>query len=409
MKVKEENVPVLRFPGFDGEWADNKISRLFKIKAGGDIEQSHVSDIKTDRFKYPIYANAKKLKGFYGFSDLYKFSPSVITIAGRGVNIGIAHVRTHKFYPIVRLLILIPKGKASVFFFEYAFNRMNIFIESTGVPQLTAPQLSTYHVAFPTLPEQQKIASFLTAVDSKIEQLGKKKALLEQYKKGMMQKLFSQELRFKDEQGNEFPEWETKYFGELYEFKATNSFSRNQLNYETGQVRNIHYGDIHTRFKPQFELFREDVPFINPDVNLDNISDDKFCKEGDLVIADASEDYEDIGKTIEIVSLDGAKVLAGLHTLLARSSTNCIYIGYSSYMMVSSSVRKQIKLIAQGAKVLGISGKRMEKIKVPIPHKEEQRKIATFLSSIDKKINLITTELEKAQTFKKGLLQQMFV
>ena len=219
--------------------------------------------------------------------------------------------------------------------------------------------------------------------------------LLKQYKKGMMQKLFSQELRFKDEQGNDFPDWEFKHFSYFYEFKYTNSFSRDKLNYVAGQVRNLHYGDIHTKFKPRFELSHEDVPFINPDVYLASIAEDKYCREGDLVIADASEDYTAIGKTIEIISLNGEKVLAGLHTLLARLLNNEIYIGYGAYMMLCKSVREQIKIIAQGIKVLSISTGRMEKIKIPIPSYAEQQKIADFLSALDKKIDLITNKLNQ--------------
>jgi type I restriction enzyme S subunit len=103
------NVPQLRFPEFSGEWIEKKLGNIFKITAGGDIDKKNVSEIKNEIFQYPIYANAEKNKGFYGYSDLYKIDEGVITVAGRGVNLGIAHARNHKFYPIVRLLVLNPK------------------------------------------------------------------------------------------------------------------------------------------------------------------------------------------------------------------------------------------------------------------------------------------------------------
>lgn len=143
--------PKLRFSEFNEDWKDKELGNIFKITAGGDIGKENVSQIKNEIFKYPIYANAEKNKGFYGYSDIYKVVENVITVAGRGVNIGIAHARDHKFYPIVRLLVLIPKKNENIYFFEYQINRLNLFKESTGVPQLTAPQVSGYKVFYPQL------------------------------------------------------------------------------------------------------------------------------------------------------------------------------------------------------------------------------------------------------------------
>lgn len=214
--------PKLRFPEFKGNWNKDKLGNLFNISAGGDIKQEFVSHVKNEIFKYPIYANAEKNKGFYGYASIYKIEEEVITIAGRGVNIGIAHSRKEKFYPIVRLLVLKPKAKTSVDFFEYAINNFDIVAESTGVPQLTAPQISNYEIYYTDFNEQTRIANFLSAVDEKLNLLKEKKALLEEYKKGMMQKIFPStssgqvpEIRFKDDNGGEFGDWEEKSLGEV--------------------------------------------------------------------------------------------------------------------------------------------------------------------------------------------------
>ena len=202
--------------------------------------------------------------------------------------------------------------------------------------------------------------------------------------------------------------WTTKLYGDVYSFYSTNSFSRDMLNYESGLVYNIHYGDIHTKFSTMFKLNKELVPLINTDVDLSKFSEDKYCKEGDLVIADASEDYADIGKTIELVGLNNERVLAGLHTFLARPNKYEMAKGFAGYLMQSWKVRKQVMVIAQGTKVLGLSTGRLAKINLFIPEYKEQLKIAEFLSSVDKKIQLLEKKKEQIKLYKKGVMQKIF-
>jgi type I restriction enzyme S subunit len=159
------------------------------------------------------------------------------------------------------------------------------------------------------------------------------------------------QLRFPGFEG----EFENTKFGKLYSFLTTNSLSRDKLNYEEGNVYNIHYGDIHTKFQPHFYLRNENVPYINGDVDLSKMKAELYCKTGDIIIADASEDYADIGKSIELIDIDNVKILAGLHTLLARPISEKIVVGFTSYLLKSWTLRKQIMTIAQGSKVLSLS------------------------------------------------------
>ena len=336
------------------------------------------------------------------------------------------------------------KGFAGYLVQSWKFRKQVMIIaQGTKVLSLSTGRLANLKLNIPTLPEQQKIATFLSAIDEKIQQLTRKKELLELYKKGVMQRLFLSEsmselgligfkddripedetnpkilsskksqfrpLRFKDENGKAYPRWEEKLYEDIFSFYTTNSFSRENLNYETGEVKNIHYGDIHTKFSSRFEVNEEVVPYINANIDLSKVKEENYCQEGDLVIADASEDYADIGKTIELIKLNKEKVVAGLHTFLARPNNSKMHKGFSGYLVQAPYVRKQVMTIAQGTKVLSLSPGRLGKVKLKVPCLEEQQKIASYLSSIDTKIESVATQIAQSQTFKKGLLQQMFV
>ncbi len=205
-----------------------------------------------------------------------------------------------------------------------------------------------------------------------------------------------------------YGEWEEKKFGKVFSFKTTNSFSRDNLNYENGKVKNIHYGDIHTKFKTHFDIKKEMVPFINSEIKLDKISSDNYCKNGDLIIADASEDYADIGKSIEITNLNNEKVLAGLHTLQARPSLGVFWTKFIGQMMKSKRIRSQIITIAQGTKVLSISTGRLSNIFINIPSINEQQKIAEFLEATDEWIENLKVQKENLESYKKGMMQKIF-
>lgn len=213
-------------------------------------------------------------------------------------------------------------------------------------------------------------------------------------------------LRFPEFQGDEG--WTPELMGDVYLFKGNNSLSREKLNYVTGSVRNVHYGDIHTKFSSHFDIKKELVPFIN-ESEEGMVRDDHLCTEGDMIFADASEDMADIGKSIEIVSLNGEIVASGLHTILARRSGDRIVLGFGGHLFKSGWVRTQIQKEAQGAKVLGISANRMRNIRLPVPNsKAEQQKIAECLSSLDELIAVQARKVDALKTHKKGLMQQLF-
>jgi type I restriction enzyme S subunit len=420
-KTNKKLVPKLRFKEFDEEWVKSKLGVISKITTGstpstsvnefynGDYLFVSPADMQGNRF----IKNTKTTLTDAGFSKCRKLKKGSVLFVCIGSTIGKVAQTIEECSSNQQINALEAKENYSNDFIftllERNGQRIKLLAGVQAVPQINKTDFSNFKYLLPSLPEQQKTASFLSAVDNKIQQLTKKKALLEQYKKGVMQQLFSGKLRFKDDNGNPYPDWEKKIFSDLYSFHSTNSLSRDKLNYDAGSVYNIHYGDIHTKFKTAFKLNEAYIPFVNEDVDLSKIKDDSYCKSGDLVMADASEDYADIGKTIELIDLKDKNVLAGLHTFLARPITSKTTVGFFSVLLKSWSMRKQIMVIAQGTKVLSLSTTRVGKLKLKLPVIEEQQKIATYLSRIDTKIESVNNQITQTQTFKKGLLQQMFV
>lgn len=424
----QKRLPSLRFADFKDLWElDIVYNRSKKLKVGfvGTCEPFYTDSkngvllIRTGNLKgVDIVLNDVKYisKEFHEKNIKSQLYPGDLILARHGGNGEICLVPEN--FPdanCLNIVILRTDDSVESRFFQLIYGTGNIQRQIEAVTAgstqtvINTNEIGKLNFAIPSIPEQQKIASFLSSVDKKIAQLKQKKGLLEDYKRGVMQQIFSQELRFTKEDGSAYPDWEEKKLKEIYSFYSTNSFSRDKLNYESGEVRNVHYGDIHTKFSTLFDINDELVPYINKEVDLSKIKKDSYLKLGDLLIADASEDYNDIGKTIEVVNLNDEKVISGLHTFHARPNKHKMALGFSGYLLQSWMIREQVMKIAQGTKVLGISTGRLREIKLFIPSYSEQNQIANFLSAIDKKIAVVQTQIKQTQTFKKGLLQQMFV
>lgn len=203
--------------------------------------------------------------------------------------------------------------------------------------------------------------------------------------------------------------WPTERMDRLYSFGRNNTLSRDKLNYVGGTAKNIHYGDIHTKFPAAFDVSRERVPFVNDGEALPELASGDYCVEGDLIFADASEDMNDVGKTMEIVRLHGERVLAGQHTILARQLGGTFVTGFGAYLFGAGLMRGRIKKEAQGTKVYQISAARLGGIDVTYPNdKSEQHKIADCLTSLDEVIAAQGRKVEALKAHKRGLMQQLF-
>ena len=183
----------LRFKFADGTdfpaWEEKKLGDVCEISAGGDIDKENSQKIYSEQYPYAVYSNSLENKGLYGYANYFKIDGNTITVTGRG-DVGHAIARHEKYVPIVRLLVCKPINNENVDFLENAINNTKIFIESTGVPQLTAPQLSNIFIKLPCIEEQQKIADCLSSIDSLIQTQQKVVTTWQQRKKALLQQMF---------------------------------------------------------------------------------------------------------------------------------------------------------------------------------------------------------------------------
>lgn len=421
----EKKVPKLRFPEFSGNWICKSLKNLstqisYGLTVRPDYIESGVPLISARELKNGLidYKNAPKIsmESYEELSEKAKAKNGDIFLTKTG-TIGLSAYVQESFniaitqnIAVIRIndvrynhQFILQTFKTDKFY-KIAMSKVN---QST-IMDLQLQDIRDLHIFLPLVQEQIKIADFMTSVDNKIQQLAKKKEFLEQYKKGVTQQIFSQQIRFKDDNGNDYPNWKSDKLGDVLLFIRNNSFSRNQLNLNSGIIQNIHYGDIHTKFRNHIDVASSVIPYINDDVSIESIQNHEYCQNGDLIIADASEDYKDVGKAVEIKNIGTKKILSGLHTILARNKIS-FALGFKAYLMQSTYVRSQIEKIANGISVLGISKTNLANISFDYPCLEEQTKIANFIASIDDKITQVNNNLEQTKLFKKSLLQQLFI
>ena len=389
--------PKLRFKADDGsdfpDWEDKTLGELFHISAGGDIDKNNCAAKQSKDYPYPVYANALVNNGTYGYANYYKIDGDTFTVTGRG-DVGHAVARHCMYVPIVRLLVCQPNMDDDVDFFAEQINYTRVFIESTGVPQLTAPQLSKIKVKRPTLPEQRKIADLLSAIDAVIAVQQAEVDAWEQRKKGVMQKLFSQEVRFKADDGSEFPDWEEKTLGELC---APLTYGMNAAATKfDGENRYIRITDIDDE---THVLLPNDI--VSPSGELD---DKYLVKKGDILLARTGAST---GKSYLYHPKDGKLFYAGFLIKAHVLPSSDDYFIYSQTL--TDRYWKWVKTASMRSGQPGINANEYASYSFAVPSLPEQRKIADCLSSMDEVIQKAKDELAKWRELKKGLLQQMFV
>lgn len=200
-------------------------------------------------------------------------------------------------------------------------------------------------------------------------------------------------------------EWGKCKVSDLLDIYSTNSLSWEQLEYDTNTIMNLHYGLIHVGLPTMVNLTKDKLPNIKEGNMPKNF---ELCKEGDVAFADASEDTNEVAKTVEFFNLAGKDIVCGLHTIHGRDNKNRTVIGYKGYAFSSTAFHNQIRRIAQGTKIYSISSKNFSECYIGLPSKPEQTKIATLLRLIDERIVTQNKIIEKLETLIKGIRHNIF-
>ena len=438
----------LRFPEFDGEWEEKKLGDVLLFKNGLNASkekygkgEKYISVLDIINNQYINYENIigrvevtekefESNKVSYG-DILFQRSSETREEVGQA-NVYLDSTRHAVFggFVIRGKKIQDYQPMFMNFLLKTTAARKDITTRSGGSTRYNIGQesLEAVQIHLPSLPEQTKIAAFLSAVDKKIEQLSRKKAWLEKYKKGAMQKIFSREIRFRPpfdtrdallrDRANQrgvnipsvdtgrtlsdrskidciegYPDWEEKRLGDVASEIAYGMNSA-AIEYD-GKNKYIRITDIDEnsrKFTPN--------PLTSPEGQLD---EKYLLKEGDICFARTGAS---VGKSYLYDVNDGRVFFAGFLIKFSIKSANPYFIFQQT---LTKTFQQWVIENSMRSGQPGVNAEEFKSFKIPIPSLPEQTKIAAFLSSLDSKISSVSAQLAAAQKFKKGLLQQMFV
>lgn len=373
-------IPNKRFPEFEnsGEWVEKKLKEYCDIIVGGDAPEKFSKE-RTEQFSIPIYSNGVGEKMLYGYTNKARVFDECVTVSARG-TIGYTVYHNKPFYPIVRLLCLVPNKLLCSLFLKYQLDIVNIEGTQVGISQLTAPMVSEYHILVPLLNEQQKIADFLSSVDELIELEQQKLEKLKEYKKGLLQSIFGSNGRDKCVIDN---------------FNCVSDKLKNISMIIMGaspakEKANTEYGIEFHQGKSFFDyLYIKDSKKYTTDYS-------KQINE-DYIIMSVRAPVGEINLTDREIAL--GRGLCGIKPF----KVNKLYLYY--YLLYFKNL---INYNAKGLVFDSITKSDVENIYIKFPPDTIQENIGNTLFFLDKIIIEQINKVEKIQEYKKGLLQQLF-
>lgn len=389
--------PKLRFPAFRDNWNKKKLIDVNVSVIDGDRGSNYPNGNDFSKDGYCLFLNAKNVtKNGFSFKETTfiskekdaklrkgKLNRKDIILTTRGSVGHISYYDNNIEYDNIRInsgMVIIRtdfKFITSDYLYKYLNsnqiqNEINIVAFGSAQPQLTVNEILKFKICYPSLEEQTIIANFLSAIDEKINLLQEKKKLLQDYKKGIMQKIFNQEIRFKDDNSNDFEDWDITKLGKFAKI-TTGSSNREDSNLDGEYTFFDRSQDIRSSNRFLFDAEAIIVP-----------------GEGQVFIPKYFKGKFDLHQRT--------------YAIMDFGKNNGVFLYYSI-----TYNKSHLNSHAVGSTVKSLRLPMFESMPINLPSIKEQTKIANFLSAIDEKIELVSNQVQDTQEYKKGLLQQMFV
>ncbi|TCH62495.1 restriction endonuclease subunit S [Acinetobacter sp. ANC 4862] len=401
--------PKLRFKEFNDDWSLKKLGDIsFKPQYGmnssatefdGENKYLRITDINEDDHSFNF---SKLTSPDDDLDDKYLLKNGDLLFARTGASVGKSYLYNSKdgkvYFAGFLIKFSLHTNVNPYFIFTQTLSKkfQNWVITNSmrsGQPGINAEEYSSLPITFTSLEEQTKIASFFSTVDEKISQLSQKLHLLGQYKQGMMQKLFSQQIRFKADDGSEFRDWEDKPLNEIA--------CKNTIKNKDGSITEVLTNSATQGIIKQSDYFEREI------VTESNLTGYYLVNVNDFVYNPRISVHAPVGPIKRNKKCLG--IMSPLYTVFTIKTGN---LNYLEYFFDCDFWHDYVKSVANsGARHdrMNITNKDFFEMPILYPCLEEQTKIANFLSSIDQKIDVVSEQLEQAKLWKKGLLQQMFV
>ena len=268
----------------------------------------------------------------------------------------------------------------------------------SGQPGINGQEYGTLRLPLPETKEQRAIAGVLSDVDELIGTVEKLIAKKRAIKQAAMQQLLTGKIRLPGFSG----QWETKRIGDVSRCLSTANNPRADLS-DDGDAEYIHYGDVHAHTEPVLDCRNSSLPRIAQE----RIGNAARLEDGDLVMVDASEDLEGVGKSFEVYGVTGKTIVAGLHTILCRGNPAHWAMGFKAYLQFIPAFKSALVRVTTGISVYAVSKKQLADVEITLPPVPEQQAIATVLSDMDAEIAAVERRRDKTKQIKQGMMQKL--
>lgn len=347
-----------------------------------------------------VFTSEKKLS-LSGYSQCRKVRKGATLCTCIGSTIGKIAFAGVDLVTNQQINSVIPNNYFDDDYIYYALKNISDDIKNRAgtqaIPIINKSEFSRLYIIAPKLEEQKKIGSIISTWDKAISTMDALLANSRQQKKALMQQLLTGKRRLPGFTG----EWKNCQFRNIFSILSNTPLSRAEVE-DGGEVEYVHYGDIHKISASYLDVARD----YQGKISSNKVKSD-FLEDGDLLVADASEDFEGIGKAVEVKNIQDKKAIAGLHIILARPDKTLLAKGYAGKIQFIPSVKKQFISLATGISVFGLSKTNFLSVSVLLPPLDEQRAIAAVLDAADREIVLLEQKAARLREEKKSLMQQL--